>query len=91
MQSSTAVTQATHQAAARHCDDHQRQIDRLVEGRAVTAVFERRAKWESLRYVADAATEEIRTYLERYGENPDPELIDDALREMDPRSGRFDA
>ena len=39
--------------------------------------------------MADTGAEEIRTYLERYGENPDPELIDDALREMESAKRAF--
>lgn len=30
-----------------------------------------------------SAAEEVRTYLEQYGKNPDLKLIDDALREME--------
>jgi hypothetical protein len=42
-----------------------------------------RALVAGLGAVTDTAAEEIRTYLEQYGKNPDPKLIDDALREME--------
>ena len=62
-----STTEATDAAAAHHDGP-------TVPQRALVA---------GLRSVTDTAAEEVRTYLEQYGKNPDPKWIDDALREME--------